>query len=480
MAAHYRIAHAAAQFGLPQVGLGLLPAAGGTQRLPRLVGAEQALRLMLTGAPIRAPEAMALGLVDRVVAENLGEAALAMAQENLKPRPTADLPLRDMTGFQAAVTAARLADRGNPLTAPGRIIDCVEAAGLLPFAMGLALEETAFTDLAAAPQSLALRHAYTVERLALQIPVEVASQILPTLTTLGVLGASDSAVDLTLQAITAGLRVTLCEPDRVALTEALTRIAAGQELAVAAGAMSEDDRDADWARLSSGQTTESLTGLDLVLGAHGYDTSGLDPTTRFAVMGAALSGAGLTVPEGAGGLAELSIAPGAATDVIVRLLTLARWLNWPVVAAGPGGPIELGLRLALDAAEQHLLAQGHAADTLAASLAAYGMGPPTRPLPAMPRDGLALVHTCLAALAAEGARMLGDGRARRPCDIDAVALISGLMPAWQGGPMFYADQRGPLVLRADLRKLQGQVFAIPALLDDLIAEGQKFADLNGL
>ena len=236
-----------------------------------------------------------------------------------------------------------------------------------------------------------------------------------------------------------------------------------------------------WLRLlSSGQTTESLTGLDLVLCAHGYDTSGLDPTTRFAVMGAALSGAGLTVPEGAGELAELSIAPGAATDVILRLLTLARWLNWPVVAAGPGGPIELGLRLALDAAEQHLLAQGHAADTLAASLAAYGMGPPTRPLPAMPRDGLALVQTCLAALAAEGARMLGDGRARRPCDIDAVALISGLMPAWQGGPMFYADQRGPLVLRADLRKLQGQVFAIPALLDDLIAEGQKFADLNGL
>lgn len=480
MAAHYRIAHAATQLGLPQVSLGLSPAAGGTQRLPRLLGAKQALRLMLTGAPIRAPEAMALGLVDRVVAENLGEAAMAMAQENLTLRPTADLPLRDMTDFQAAVAAARLADQGNPLTAPARIIDCVEAAGLLPFAMGLALEETAFSDLVNAPQSHALRHAYAAERLALQMPAEVAGLTPPTLTTLGVLGASDSAVDLTLQAITAGLRVTLCEPDRAALTAALTRIAAGQEVAVAAGEMSEDTRDADWARVSSGHSTESLTGLDLVLIAQGYDTAGLDPATPAALLGAALTGAGLTVPEAAGDLAELSIAPGATTEVILRLVALARQLNWPVVAAGPGGPIELGLRLALKDAEQHLLAQGHAADTLAASLAAYGIGAPTRPLPPMPRGGLALVQTCLAAIAAEGARMLGDGRARRPCDVDAVALISGLMPTWQGGPMFYADRRGLLVLRADLRKLVGQVFAIPTLLDDLIAEGQKFADLNGV
>lgn len=479
MAAHYRIAHAATVFDLPDVGLGLLPGAGATQRLPRLVGAEAALRLMLTGAAMTAPEAQAVGLVDRVVAEHLGEAALAMAQEALPPRPTAGVALRDAARFQAVVAAARLADRGNPLPAPARIIDCVEAAGLLPFEMGLALEAAAFEDLAASAASQGLRHAYLAERCALQVPVEAAGHPLPGLASLGVLGADDPATDLVLQAITAGLRVTLCDPDRARLTDALARIAAGQDLAVAAGQISEDTRDADWARLSSSLAPESLSGLDLVLAGQGTDTTMLDPGLPSAVIGAAQSGAGLTVPEVRGGLAELSIGAGSSIEVILRLSALGRQLDWRVVAVGPGGPVELGLRLALEAAEAHLTRVGHAPDTVAASLAAYGMGPPARHLPPMPRGGLVLVQTCLAALAAEGARMLGDGRARRPCEIDAVALLSGLMPRWQGGPMFYADQRGPLVLRADLQKLEGEVFAVAPLLDDLIAEGQKFADLDG-
>jgi 3-hydroxyacyl-CoA dehydrogenase len=195
-------------------------------------------------------------------------------------------------------------------------------------------------------------------------------------------------------------------------------------------------------------------------------------------MGSVSRGAGLTVPEAAGGLAELAIGPGAVPDQIRALTALARRLGWRVVAVGPGGPVELGLRLALEAAEQHLVAQGHAPEAIVAALDAFGFGLTRRTLPPMPKGGQALVQTCLAALAAEGARMLTDGRARRPGDIDAVALICGLIPRWQGGPMYQADQRGLLVLRADLRKLEGEVFAVPQLLDDLISEGQKFADLD--
>lgn len=477
MAAHYRIANAGAMMGLPEVGLGLLPGGGATQRLPRLVGVDHALRLMLTGLPIRAAEALAIGLIDRVVTENLGEAALAMA-DGLPPRPTRAITSRDVARFPVAVAEARAQDRGNPMPAPGRIIDCIESAALLPFEMGLTVETTAFEDLSATPEAHGLRHAFLAERRALQPPAEIAGRQWPTLTTIGILGAVEPAADMALQALEAGLHVTIVEPDRALLAEALSRIAARQEQAVASKRITEEARDEAWGRLSTSLVPVVLSDADLVLLPPGQMPLS-DPLPQ-AVMGAVGQGAGMTVPDAAGGLAELSIGAGADPDIILRLSALARRLNWRAVTVGPGGPVELGLRLALDAAEQFLL-QSHPAELVSAALAAYGFGQPhARHLPPMPKGGKALIQICLAALAAEGARMLSDGRARRPCDIDAVALISGLMPRWHGGPMFLADQRGLLVLRADLRKLEAEVFAVAPLIDDLVADGRKFASLDGV
>ncbi|MBC7738631.1 MAG: enoyl-CoA hydratase/isomerase family protein, partial [Candidatus Saccharibacteria bacterium] len=137
LAAHYRIADAGALLGLPEVNLALLPGAGGTQGLPRLMGAPDALRLMLTGAPTSAAEALALGLIDRVVEQDLTGAALAMAAGGLKPRRSCDMRrgFKDMAAYQDAIAAAR---RGPVTLAQTRILDCVEAAALLPFAQGLA------------------------------------------------------------------------------------------------------------------------------------------------------------------------------------------------------------------------------------------------------------------------------------------------------------------------------------------------------
>ncbi|MFD1808630.1 enoyl-CoA hydratase/isomerase family protein [Gemmobacter lanyuensis] len=135
LAAPARIADAGARIGLPDVTLGLLPGAG-TQRLPRLIGAEQALRLLLTGRGISAAEALALGLLDRVVEEALPDAALAMARDLAGRRLTATRDrrdgLRDGLVYQRAVAAARSRLEGSRLPAPGRIVDCVEAAQLLP------------------------------------------------------------------------------------------------------------------------------------------------------------------------------------------------------------------------------------------------------------------------------------------------------------------------------------------------------------
>jgi len=164
LAAQVRVARADARLGLPEVLLGILPGAGGTQRVPRLIGAEQALRLMLTGRPIAAAEALALGLVDLVVEDGLEAAALSMAEAvigtSLLPTCARNEGMRDAPAYQAAVVAARVAQHASRLPAPMRIVECVEAAQLLPFDQGLAFERAAFQDLVASPEAQGLRHAF--------------------------------------------------------------------------------------------------------------------------------------------------------------------------------------------------------------------------------------------------------------------------------------------------------------------------------
>ncbi|MEO8241970.1 MAG: enoyl-CoA hydratase-related protein [bacterium] len=488
LASHYRIANAAAFVGLPEVNLGLLPGAGGTQRLPRLIGAAEALRLMLDGAPVRAAEAMALGMIDRVVEAGLPEAALAMAAEGLTPRRTCDMRrgLKDMAGYQAAVTAARAAHRGTRLPAPARIIDCVEAAALLPIRQGLYMEEAAFADLVATPEAAGLRYAFFTERRAALPPQAVAARGITQVGTLGIWGVDDMAADLAFQALTSGMRVVWAAEDRAALIAALERTAGRQEQAVVAGLMTEDTRDADWARLVTSLTPETLAGVEVLLTTS--DAAALPDSLAGiaqAAMGAVQHGGGpkvaITVPYAAGGMAELSMARTAPVGAVAVLVALARRMNWRVVYAGPGGPIELNLRQALAAAVAYLHAAGVSPDLVTAALASYGIGTgPLSVLPPMPAGGETVVAACLLAMAAEGARMLQEGRARRPLDIDAVALMTGLMPRWSGGPMFQADLHGLLVMRKQMLDLaeEAAVFLPAELIDDLLAEGQNFASLN--
>lgn len=487
LAAHYRIAGAGATMGLPEVNLGLLPGAGGTQRLPRLVGATEALRMMLGGGAIGSSEALALGLVDRVVETGLTEAAVEMALEGLAPRRTGDVRtgFNDMVGYQAAIRAARLAQKGNRLPAPSRIIDCVEAAAVFTLQQGLDAEAAAFGDLVATPEAVGLRHAFFAERRAGLAPAAVAAKGVAQVTTLGILGTDDQATDLAFQVLTAGMRVVLSGQDRDTLVMALERIALLQEQAVVAGTLTEDARDADWARILTSLSTEALAVVDLLV------TSGDVAELPDGIDGLTLAGLGvaheeghqvaITVPPGPGGMAELSMTETSPPEAVARVLALARRLGWRVVFCGPGGPVELGLRQALAGAVAYLEAEGTARAEIAAALSAYGIGAGASSfLPEMPHGGARLVACCLSALAAEGARMLHRGQVRRPLEIDAVALLSGLMPRWTGGPMFQADQRGMLVFRRDLLALaeQSSLFMPAELVDDLIADGQSFASLN--
>jgi len=170
LAAHYRLAAPDARIGLPEVALGLIPGAGGTQRLPRLIGAQRALQLMISAQSIDAVSAHRIGVLDGVVQGDLGSGAIAFATNLVErgqgPRRTRDnrSHFADAKAHQAAIMAARQQLQANPLHAPERVVECVEAAALLPFEAGLNFEADAFARCLAHPQSQGLRHVFVAER----------------------------------------------------------------------------------------------------------------------------------------------------------------------------------------------------------------------------------------------------------------------------------------------------------------------------
>jgi 3-hydroxyacyl-CoA dehydrogenase len=165
MACHYRVATADAQVGQPEVKLGLIPGAGGTQRLPRLAGIELALRMCAYGQPISAGEARDAGIVDEIVEGDLMESAVAFANRGLPPRPTRDRNEKlaaDAEAFAAA--RAEVRERCPELIAPPAAIEAVEAATTLSFEEGLHREIELFGKCLHSDQSKALIHVFFGER----------------------------------------------------------------------------------------------------------------------------------------------------------------------------------------------------------------------------------------------------------------------------------------------------------------------------
>lgn len=170
LATHYRLAGPTGAIAMPEMRLGLVPGAGGTQRLPRLLGAEAAMLLMTTGQQLDAAAASEIGVIDSVLSDPTPAAAIAFAEallaEGLGPRPT--LALTEFTSrgavWLAAVAEARANLPDRPIQAQRYLVDCVEAALLLPPAAGLDFERSAFMECLASPESVALRHLFLAER----------------------------------------------------------------------------------------------------------------------------------------------------------------------------------------------------------------------------------------------------------------------------------------------------------------------------
>lgn len=481
LAAHWRIAEPAARMGYPEILLGLVPCAGGTQRLPRLIGGAEAVRLLMSGDSVGVAEAIALGLIDRVAEGDLAAAAQAMAAEaTLRPTGGRDIGGRQAVGYQQAVARTRAGLDGH-LAGPGRLLDCIEAAQLLPFSQGLEFEAAAFAEVAGSDEVAGLIRAHQASVLATAIPARLAGGTLPQIDRLAILGAGPDAISVAIQALARGLGVTLVEPDRDRLVAALERIAALQQAEVAAGRLTEQARDDEWARLSPTLGSDGVGAGDLLLAEPG---AGVPPERQALMLGALPETAGVSLVPGPapGRMAEICLSDPAQPDGVARAIALVRRMGWRHAVTGLGGPVDRRMRRALAQAVAAEERAGRAPSAIAAALAGYGLGmPPRGGLPAAGPEGDRIVAHCLLAIMNEGARMLDEGVAARPAVIDAVAVGNGLFPRHRGGPMFQADRRGLLLVRSALVELavaEPEIYAPAARIEVLLRDGRNFAALD--
>ncbi|CAN7431477.1 3-hydroxyacyl-CoA dehydrogenase NAD-binding domain-containing protein [Trinickia sp. LjRoot230] len=275
LAAHYRIAVALAKLGLPEVKLGLMPGAGGTQRAPRLIGAAAALDLMLSGRHVGAQEALALGLVDRlghsddVLGEGLAYTReLLAARAGTRPTRAARALVADASAARRAVEAAReqTAARSRGLFSPLKIVDAVQAALDLPFEEGLAFERKSFLECLDSPQRSGLVHAFFAEREAAKAPETQAAKVRP-INSVGVVGGGTMGAGIAVAILQAGLPVVMIERDEAALARGRGHIERVYEGLVAKGRLNGQHKDAALARFTGGTDYAALSQAELVIEA---------------------------------------------------------------------------------------------------------------------------------------------------------------------------------------------------------------------
>jgi 3-hydroxyacyl-CoA dehydrogenase len=272
---HYRIATASAKMGLPEVNLGLLPGGGGTQRLPRITGAEHALDLLLSGRSIGAPEALEIGLVDRLAEGDLRTEALAFARS----LAAAGTPPRRISDLESKVAADRAdpalfdrlrtshARRLKGLDAPQAIMRCVEAAVTGPWEAGLDVERAEFQKVLKGPQSAALRHIFMAERAARKIS-GLSPGIAPLpVHNVGIVGAGTMGRGITLAFLDAGYAVTVVEADQGALDRGVANIRETIASRRDRGKLSVDKAERQLGSLTPSLTYDALAHCDLVIEA---------------------------------------------------------------------------------------------------------------------------------------------------------------------------------------------------------------------
>jgi 3-hydroxyacyl-CoA dehydrogenase len=585
---HYRIALSSAKVGLPEVKLGLLPGAGGTQRTPRLAGVQPALELMLSGNPISATQAQANSLLDRVVDTDLTAAALTFArqlvQQNAPLRRARDLAIDPASVPKTLFDdfRKRLDRSARGQMAPYNILTCVEAAVRLPMDQGLAKERELFTECLLSPQSAAMRHLFFAERQAAKVKDLPAGTSTRPIRTVAIIGGGTMGGGIAMCFANAGFAVTLLEMNPEALTRGLTMIEKNYAISAQKGKLSETQMQSCLARIQGTVDYGDLADADLVIEAVfenldikkdvfsqldavckpgailATNTSYQDVNQIAAATQRPQDVIGLHFFSPANVMKLLEVVRGdqTADDVIATAMQLAKSIHKvPVLArvcygfignrmlqpyfreaqlcliegATPEqidrvmedfgmamGPIAVSDLAGIDigykarqglTAEQIGPAKTHCvADKLVAmgrlgqktGAGFYRYDPDTRARQSDPvvmdivqeqanAQGIArrpisdqeLLNRMTFALINEGAKVLEDGIAQRPGDIDVAYVYGYGFPMSRGGPMHYADSIGLKTLYDTIchyRKQWGEVFWQPsALLKHLAENGKTFA-----
>ncbi|MDA8453866.1 3-hydroxyacyl-CoA dehydrogenase NAD-binding domain-containing protein [Acidovorax sp. GBBC 3334] len=590
LSAHYRLALPAARLGLPEVNLGLLPGAGGTQRAPRLMGARAAAELMLSGQLLDARAALAAGLIDRCgEGSDPTAAGLAYAQELL----AAQAPARRTRDRAIAEPAAALADldalaaetakKSRGLVSPQKIVECVRNAVELPFAEGMQRERAAFMECLASPQRAGLVHAFFAEREVAKVP-EARAAAPRTVASIAVIGGGTMGAGITVSALDAGLPVTMIERDDAALARGRAHVEKVYDALVAKGRMAAEDKAATMARYAGSIRYEDIAGADLVIEAVFEDLevkkSVFRELDRVCKPGAVLAtntsyldidaiaaatqrpqdviGLHFFSPANIMKLLEIVVPARVSADVVATAFELAKQLKKVPVRAGVcDGFIGNRILAVYKQAADYLMEDGASPYEIDAALRGFGypMGPfqvtdlaggdigwATRKRRAATRDpkaryveiadricergwfgqktgrgfylypegartgqpdpevlaivdaerarkGIAprsftpdeIVRRYLAAMVNEGAKVVAEGIALRPLDVDVTFLSGYGFPRFRGGPMHYADTVGLPRILADIREFarQDPLFWQPApLLEQLVAEDRDFGSLN--
>ncbi|WP_421708766.1 3-hydroxyacyl-CoA dehydrogenase NAD-binding domain-containing protein [Algihabitans sp.] len=586
LSAHYRIAVPGAKVGLPEVKLGILPGAGGTQRLPRLAGAEAALEMITSGRHVPVEEALKLGIVDEVAEGEPEAVGLAYARRLLEegrgPRPIRGMKAPAPVDFDA--WHDKLLKAGKGQVAPATAVRAVQSASELPIDEGLARERELFSGLMASPQREGLIHAFFAERAVAKLP-ELKGVAAREVATVGVIGGGTMGAGIATSALLAGLMVVLVERDASAAAKARDTVEKLLRAAVKRGKLAE----AAFAEITSRRFTaaadfEALSDADLVIEAVFEDmevkrdvfrrlapvaksgavlatnTSYLDVDEIAAVTDRPGDVIGLHFfsPAHVMKLLEIVVADGTVPEVVATGFTLAKRLGKVAVRAGVcDGFIGNRILSTYRAAADHMVLDGASPYQIDRALVAFGfaMGPfavsdlagldigyATRKRKAATRDprervpsyanrlyelgrygqktgrgyylytegqrggaedpeveaiiaaerealGIAprsftdeeIQRRYMAAMVNEGARVVEEGIARRPLDVDVTLLYGYGFPRWRGGPMKWADMTG---LSDLLRDIEGFArddsffWQAAPLLQRLAEEGRNFDDLN--
>jgi 3-hydroxyacyl-CoA dehydrogenase len=586
MSTHYRVAVASSKVGLPEVLLGILPGAGGTQRLPRLTGTQAALDIITTGRHVGATEALELGIIDKIADGSPLENGLAYVRELLEQgaprRVTSELPASEALDFDALYDTILKKGRGQ--ISPAVAMRAVQASVELPFDQGMKRERELFMELMETDQRQGLIHSFFSERAVSKLPELKGVEPRP-IAAIGVIGGGTMGAGIATSALLAGLNVTLIEMNASAAEAARARIEGNLGGALKRGKISADKYETMTSKALALSTDYAALGdVDLVVEAVfeemsvkkdvfakldaackpgailATNTSYLDVNEIAASTSRPSDVIGLHFfsPAHVMKLLEVVVADATAIDVVATAFALGKTMGKISVRAGVcDGFIGNRILRHYRAAADHLILDGASPYQIDKALTDFGfaMGPyavadlagldigwAMRKRLAATRDtrervpkyidqiceaghfgqktgkgyydysggkrggvpnadvmdlitaeraelGITaqdfsdadIVRRYMAAMVNEAARVVGEGIARRPLDVDMTFLFGYGFPRYYGGPLKWADLQGLPALLADIKTYaeKDPYFWQPApLLEQLVAEGRNFDDLN--